>query len=261
MTDAGDPPRLYGEQEIGHILKRATELQHAEPSPPSMGGMTLAELEEIAIEAGIDPRHLRRAAMDLDSGTSEPQFWDRVVGEQLQLERETVIPGELPESGFERVVSVIQRTAHEHGQPSLLGRTLTWRAETPNKTRTIQVVVNARGGETRIRIEERLNQFAGGLFGGTLGGIGGGVGMGLGLPLGIEVFGSALFAVAFPIGILGLTYIGAREIYRTVVKSRRRKMAVLLDAVAQEVTECIAEAGLGGGETHAQLPEQTETSG
>ena len=247
MTDPGDRPRLYGETEIGKILQRATELQHEEPSPPSMGGMTLAELEEIAIEAGIDPRHLRRAAMDLDSGATEPHFWDRVVGEQLQLERETVIPGELPESGFERVVSVIQRTANEHGQPSLLGRTLTWRAETPNKTRTIQVVVSARGGETRIRVEERLNQFAGGLFGGTLGGIGGGIGMGFGIGFGLEVLGSALFAVAFPIGVLGLTFMGAREIYRTVVKSRRRKMAALLDAVVREVTDCIAEASLRSG--------------
>lgn len=253
MTDPGDRPRIYGEKEIGHILKRATELQHAEPAPPSMGGLTLGELEEIAIEAGIDPRHLRRAAMDLDTGSSEPRFWDRVVGERLQLEVETAIPGELPDSGFERVVSVIQRAAHDHGQPSLLGRTLTWRAETPSKTRTIQVVVSVRGGETRIRIEERLNQFAGGLFGGTLGGIGGGIGMGFGIGIGLEVLGSALFAVAFPIGVFGLTFMGAREIYRAVVKSRRRKMAGLLDAISREVTDCIAEAGLGVGDTPPRL--------
>ena len=36
--DAQDPrPRLYGEKEIGQLLKRATELQQAEPAPPTMG--------------------------------------------------------------------------------------------------------------------------------------------------------------------------------------------------------------------------------
>jgi len=35
MTDPTNLPRLYGEKEIGQILKRATELQHAEPPAPS----------------------------------------------------------------------------------------------------------------------------------------------------------------------------------------------------------------------------------
>ena len=72
MTEPLPLPRVYGEKEIGQILKRATDLQHEEPSAPSAAGVTLAELEDIAAEAGIDPVYLRRAAMEVDSGVADP---------------------------------------------------------------------------------------------------------------------------------------------------------------------------------------------
>ena len=210
--------------------------------------MTLAELEEIAIEAGIDPRHLRRAAQDPESGDRDeaPSFWAKVVGERLQLSHEAVVPGEIDETGFERVVGVIQRVAKEHGQPSLLGRTLTWRAETPNKSRTIQVVVSARGGETRIRVDERLHQFAAGLFGGSVTGLGLGAGIGIGVPLSTNVLGSVLFGVAFPIGMVGLTFIGAREVYRASVRSRTRALDTLLGHIVAEVRQRVAPPARSG---------------
>ena len=132
-------PRIYGDKEIGQILKRATELQDEEPSAPSSSGLTLQELEEVAVEAGIDPRFLQQAALELGTNPTDSDFWPRFVGDELMLLRETTVPGELSDDGFERVASAIQIGTREHGQPSLLGRSLTWRAETPSKTRTVQV--------------------------------------------------------------------------------------------------------------------------
>lgn len=243
MPDSGRLPRLYDEREVGKILERATELQRQEPARAAEGGgLSLEELEEIALEAGIDPRHLRQAAVELDTGEIDPSGWDRLVGAHTTLVFEATVPGELPQDDFEGVVSAIQQVAREHGQPSLLGRTLTWQAETPSKTRSIQVVVSARRGETYVRVEERLHQFASGLFAGTIAGVGGGVGLGVGLPIGLEVLGSAFFAAAFPLGIIGLSYLGAREIYRQVVKRRRAKLAELLDRITEAVRWSI-EAG------------------
>lgn len=82
-------PRRYDEKEIGRLLRRATELQTAEPTAPNPGGMTLEELEEIAVEAGIDPNYLRRAALELESGASRQTFRERVVGDPLTLTYET----------------------------------------------------------------------------------------------------------------------------------------------------------------------------
>jgi hypothetical protein len=255
MPDSGKLPRLYDEREVGKILERATELQRQEPARAAeSGGLSLEELEEIALETGIDPRHLRRAAVELDSGEIDPSGWDRLVGDHTTLVYEATVPGELGRDDFEGVVSAIQQVAREHGQPSLLGRTLTWQAETPSKTRSLQVVVSARRGETHVRVEERLHQFAAGLFGGTLGGVGGGVGIGVGLPVGLEVLGSTLFAVAFPLGIFGLSYLGARAIYRQVVQRRRAKLVELLERITAAVEQSIAEKALDARMPPLELP-------
>lgn len=248
MTDPTNLPRLYGEKEIGKILKRATELQHEEPSPPSAGSMSLQELEDIAAEAGIDPTFLRRAALEIDTGAMELSTWGKFLGEELLLVREVTIEGELRDDAFERIVEVIQRGTSEHGQPSLLGRTLTWRAETPNKSRTIQITVSSRDGQTTLRLEENLTQFAVGLFAGTTAGVGGGVGVGFGVGFGLNVLGSALFATLFPVGVVGLSYIGSRAIYRAIVKRRRSAMGELFQQVFNEVKACLVDLALPPGD-------------
>ena len=255
MADHPNLPRVYGDKEIGQILKKATELQAREPSAPSSSGLTLHELEEVAVEAGIDPLFLRRAALELGTSPTESGFWAKVAGDEFVLVRETTVPGELYDDGFERVVSVIQMGSREQGQPSLFGRSLTWRAETPSKTRTVQVTVTSRDGQTHIRLEENLQQLAAGVFGGGMGGFGGGVGLGLGLPLaGFLGLGGSLLAAAFPLGALGLAYIGGRQIYRAVTKKRRRVMGELFDKILAEVLACVEDRAVEGGEAPGQLP-------
>jgi hypothetical protein len=255
MTDGPNLPRVYGDKEIGQILKRATELQDKEPTASSSSGLTLRELEEVAVEAGIDPRFLQRAASELETSAMDSGGWTRVVGDEMLLLRETTVPGELNEDGFERIVSVIQLSSRDHGQPSLLGRSLTWRAETPSKTRTVQVTVTSRDGQTHVRLEENLQQVAGGVFGGGFFGVGIGVGMGAGLPLaGYLGLGGSLLAAAFPLGALGLAFIGARQVYRSIVKKRRSVMADLFGKIVAEVHACVEGRALGGGEAPGQLP-------
>lgn len=254
MIEPNDVPRVYDEREIGRILKRATELQHAEPSAPSASGVTLSELEEIAAEAGIDPKYLRRAALEVESGARDPSFWASVVGDEILLHRAVTLPGELSEDGFERIVAVIQMQTRVHGQPSLLGRTLTWTAETANKSRTLQGVVTSRDGRTEVRLEENLGQLAAGLFAGMTSGLGIGAGMGLGLPIGLKVLGSVAFAVAAPVGVMGLAYIGSRAIYRAIVRQRRQAIGDLFDRVVREAEASIAAATVVGAKPVGELP-------
>jgi hypothetical protein len=234
MSEPPKLPRVYGDKEIGRLLQRATELQEKAPTGMSSGGMTLAELEDIAAEAGIDPAYLRQAATELATRGGPGNIWSRVVGDELMIVREVTVPGELPDDAFERIVVVIQEHVREHGQPSLLGHTLTWRSETVNKTRTLQIVVTSRDGETRIRVEESLHQLAAGLFGGTVAGVGLGAGLGVGVPLGVGL-GSTLLAVTFPLGVAALSYIGCREIYRALTRGRRRALSGVFEEVVAEV--------------------------
>lgn len=242
MPDPTNLPRRYDEREVSKILRRATELQRHEPARAAgADGLSLQELEEIALEAGIDPGHLRRAALELDTGEIEKSLGARLAGDQLTLAYEATVPGEIGDDGFERCVRVIQRLAREHGQPGVLGRTLTWRAETASKTRSMQVTISARRGETHLRVEERLHQLAAGLVTGTTVGGGVGLGVGFGIPFGLQTLGSALFATVFPLGFVGLTFIASREIYRQVVRRRRHALAELLEALVQEATSAIEE--------------------
>lgn len=159
------------------------------------------------------------------------------------LVREVTLSGELPDSGFEQIVGVIQSLSREHGQPSLLGRSLTWRAESASKSRTIQIVVTSRDGHTLVRLEENLTQLASGLFAGTTIGFGVGTGVGIGLPIGLNVLGSMLFALAAPVGMIGISYVASRAIYSAIVRHRRSAVDELFSQTVAEVEASIASGG------------------
>lgn len=254
MSDHPTPPRLYSEEEVSKILDRATGLHRERPghSSGSSSGLSLAELEEIALEAGIDPLDLRRAAMELDSGDLVISTWARFAGEQLTLVREAFIPGEIPEAGFERVITVARQAVGELGEHSFLGRTLTWQAEASSKLRSVQLVVAPKDGETHIQLKESLGQTAGLVHSCALGGVGAGVGLGAGLPLAVA-FGSVLLGALFPLGVTGLSYIGARRIYRALVGKRRKAIDEIIARVTWEVTSAISSASLQGAEDRKQI--------
>ncbi len=226
--------RDYDDKQVAMILRRATELQARGPdSPGKAGGLSLADLEEIAAEAGIDPRNIRRAVEELEGGDLASGDWSLLLGSALTLRAERHIDGEVPDSVFDDVLVEIQNAGLGHGQPSVVGSTLTWRAGGAQNTSSLQVTVSAREGRTEIWAEERRHQTAGGLFGGVVGGAGVGIGLGVGLPIGLEALSSPLFAVIFPVVILGLTYGLARSIFRGTGKRKRAKLQRLVDKIAE----------------------------
>lgn len=244
MTGQTSERRRYGDKEVGLILKRAAELQRQEPAAGTDGGgLTLPELEEIAAEAGIDPRYLRRAAAEVDSGGAkfESGKASYFLGAPLTIELERTLTGEVPEEEFSIFVPDIQQAAGGHGQASALGRTFTWQSSTPSGERSLQVTVTSRDGKTRIRIEERLSNLAGQLFGGMLGGGGGGIGLGIGLGVGIGALQSAAFAIAWPVSIIGGAYLLARSIYTSTARKRQRVLRDLLDRLTEHIERVSSE--------------------
>lgn len=243
MTDPSLPTRRFSDEEVGHLLERASELQLREgASADPARGLTLRELEEIAAEAGIDPELLRRAASEFDAGRGRaPTTIDRVLGAAPTILYERRVPGQLSPEGLETIVAEIQSAAGVLGQPSLVGGTLTWRSETPNNTRSLQIVVGSRAGETHIRIEEHLNQLAGGLFGGLMGGVGCGVGFGVGFGVGLGALGSVVFATVFPPTVIAASYIVARTSFATIARQRR----AVLGGLAQRLSDAVMDAAAG----------------
>jgi predicted lipid-binding transport protein (Tim44 family) len=139
------------------------------------------------------------------------------------------------------------------GQADLKGQTLTWQSNTPQGERSLQVIVSSRDGRTRIRIEERLNNLAAGLFGGMVGGGGGGIGLGVGLGVGIGALQSAAFATAWPVAIIGGAYLLARRVYGSTAKRRQRALRDLLDRLTELVQAVTADQSQPP-ETRRHLP-------
>jgi len=236
--------RRYNEKEFALIFKKASELQASEAPVDSSAGMSLAELEQIARETGLDPALIRRAAADLDTRVTD-RAPSRFLGAPSTLRLERTIDGEISPDEYEAIVLEIQRTVGGMGAASTLGRTLQWTSAGTGRRRLsgrmVQVTLTPKNGRTTIRIEEPVSQVARALFAASMGGIGMGmmplVSVGGGY-LGTAMAGpgaAAAAAVATGAAFLGATYLFARTVFNKIVSSRGETLQTLMSRLAEHV--------------------------
>jgi hypothetical protein len=243
--------RRYGDREIAKILKRASQMQRESPARPDPSGLTLAELEEIAAEAGIDVENLRLAAAEVAT-QPENSLETRVLGAPLTQRLQRAIPGELPTEAFGSLVPLLQVESGTTGQASTVGRTLTWASTSSgNSARTLNVLVIAENGETRIQLEERSSQAAIGFHVGF-----GSGGLGFALPAGLALgaTGGVGLGIAAGVGIGGAFYMLGRTLYKLTTNHRRRKVEVMFERLAERIADLIAQHTLAGVADPAALP-------
>jgi hypothetical protein len=194
----------------------------------------------------LDPALVRRAAAELPSRDGPPPHptgpGARLLGAPTVLRYERVVGGALPTTEYDVVVEEIRRTLNDVGHLSALGRTLAWSSSPPMRPgraggRQVNVTVVARGGETAIRVEERVTGLAAGLFGSLMGGLGGGGG-GIAMAVGIAVFHSVL-AVLW---LWALLIVGAYALARTIFTTLVRRRAGTLSALADRLTAIVEGA-------------------
>jgi serine/threonine protein kinase len=179
-----------------------------------------------------------------------------LLGAPTNLRLERIVEGEVPEEEFPVLIEEIRTTFGVVGYSASTERSVLWTGRKPKKpvnplnlaelfesgsgdAPDAVVRVAARGGRTRIQIEQRMGDIAGGVYGGVWGGVGGGglgivfgVGIGaLGLPLGIVFAGAA--------GTIAGSYALARAIYRTVVGNKRRRIELLMDRLVEHCEETV----------------------
>ena len=135
------------------MLKRAAELQ----GPTDTSGLTLAELEQIAAEVGIDPAFVKTAATELEEGRPDTgfHFW----GGPLSVDLERIVEGRVSEAKWEEAVAEIRRVFETAGETGKVGRTLEWTHRNQTGER-MHVTVTPMSGQTRIRIFSRLGDWA-----------------------------------------------------------------------------------------------------
>lgn len=138
--------RVFSEQEVAQILRRAVELTEDETSKSYTPGITEAELERIAFEVGVDPAALRRAILE----TGERKSTKGPLS--LTEEFERVVEGELDPSQFDIIAEGIKPLSNA-GQPhmSQVGRTLQLSAWTG--VSQAKVTVTSRNGRTKLNVK------------------------------------------------------------------------------------------------------------
>lgn len=236
-----DRSRHYSEKEVSRLLKYATDLQERDETErrrtPRERGMTLATLQEAAAEAGIEPRYVQLAAARIDRPESSG-IGPALAGTPLVIHADRIVPGELAQEDYERIVEEIRLEAEEEGSASRVGRTLTWKGTGSTIwLRTPQVTVVSRNGETRIQAREELDGYAVQLLGGVVG-CGGAIGLGVGLAVGMAVLGSPLVATLFPVGLIGSLYAAMRLRMKSIARTRRAK----LDGLVARIARCVRRA-------------------
>jgi hypothetical protein len=239
VTNLPDRARRYSEREVALLLQRAAELQaEGAATPEGAPGLTLAQLEEIAREAGLDPAHVRSAAVELEERRAMPAPAP-LLGAPPRLVFERRLDGEVPASAYEDLVAELTRTFGGAGQASAIGRTLTWTSSWQGGAgRRVTVSVTAHDGMTVLRVEESLAPVAGGLFGGIVGGMGGG-GLAVAFGVGIGVFAAPLAAVAVAAAMVGGSYAIARGIYTALARQRGGELLALTDRLAERIAAAI----------------------
>jgi hypothetical protein len=242
-----DTPRLerkFNDEEVALIIKRAAELQQTEQTEQdTSSALSLTEVEEIAREAGIDPKLIRRAAVGLDqpAQTNRPSPW---IGAPTRIVFERVVDGEIPVEEFEPLIAEIRRTFGDNGLPIVLGRSLAWSSGIGGRRRSsgrhVDVSVVTRGGITTIRVEEELRNLAGALFGGIVGGGGGGT-TGVTMAIGMGVFHSAPVAGLLWVTVAGGMYTLARTIFGRMAFGRERQLHELIGRLEEQVQSAVAK--------------------
>ena len=227
MPDDGSSARTYTEKEISRILKRASAMQ--EQAAPESSGLSLEEIQQVAADAGIDPRFIVAAASELERQTDTERPFHLFGGPMSILEERTVA-GRLTEEQREAVLADVRRVYRRAGTVNRIGRTLEWTHSDRNDQ--VQVSFTERGDRTEIRVFERFQKVAVLMYV---------------LPLSIML----QFAINIPIflelsmglgalvglSIMGATFLAARFAYSRAVRGKERKARQLLDRLEKTITD------------------------
>jgi hypothetical protein len=230
MALESDPDRQYTDREVRLILKTAVELQQrADQNIAPGGGMSLAELQQVAAEAGIDPELVRRAAARVD-GAASPAERNAFLGSPTQIVLEQVVNKATDPAEFDKFLEVVRATTHEVGEVSTVGRQFGWKGRLDGAATA--VAVSASEGRTTFRVTIALDEVALGHF--MLKGMGVGVGGGF-------VGGTALSMLLGPLGFalgvgtLAAGYWWARNGFAHATQRYRVRARELIDALVKRV--------------------------
>lgn len=128
MAGPDDMPQRFSEEEVQTLLRKAIERQEADRQRHAHldHGLTLAEIKQIAAEAGVEPRYVTAAAADLRNSASRPEKTS-IWGGPLKFEITRIIPGVLTVEKIGALTGAIREDRpRDRGHLEVLGHSFDW---------------------------------------------------------------------------------------------------------------------------------------
>lgn len=169
--------RKFSKEEAERIFSLAAERQQAKRAD-EMNQLSLEELEEAGLAAGIDPAFVREAAGDLlrpDRATEQRDF----MGFPVELRESHVLQIPFDDEHWKKSVDIFMGVFDKTGSVTEIGTTRRWQSEPKETGIPITIIAEKESHGTRFTIEKKTWPM-------TLGfGIGAAVNMLMGLIFGI----------------------------------------------------------------------------
>ncbi len=121
--------RRYDEDETRSIFDHASRVPSrgtGGSAPSTDRGFTLAELQEIGAEAGLDPERIAEAARALEVGPSVPALTRRMAGLPVGVSRAVELGAHFDEDAWNRLVVDLRETFDARGRIRVEGDFREW---------------------------------------------------------------------------------------------------------------------------------------
>jgi hypothetical protein len=156
--------RRYDDDEMGRIFRLATEARDSDPSTAASGGagagLTLAELQAIGVEAGIEPERVSRAAALLEVTAPTPPVV-RQFGVPVSTGHAVDLPSPLTDPEWDRLVVHLRDTFRARGRVSREGSLRSW------TNGNLHVLLEPTAGGYRLRMRSLSSDLRGRLGAGV----------------------------------------------------------------------------------------------
>jgi hypothetical protein len=259
-TPAGNDSHFSAESARA-IFRRAAEHEEMARSARRAGahGLSLADLQAVGAEAGIDPKYVAAAAAELsteDSADDTPWWY----AGPATVRAETVVPGSITDGPvWVAMVRELRDTFGTDGVATQLGGALEWSFEPQVGGDSTRVDVTPEPHGTRIRLTRSKTQAArmGTQMGGTLGICGLFVGAAIFTINGFDLVGLAFMLMIMALGaaLTGLSV----PLYRRTVRREQRAFDRLVDRL--ELIALKANAQSAQSEAHTLEADRESVEG
>ena len=119
------PERRYSDDEVHRILSDAVEVDSSMVDATD-GGLTLAQIQRVAAEAGLSAASVTASAATVDHVARTPAA-PRLLGLPLGVVRTVALPGTMHDAEWRRLVGFLQDTFDARGKEALVAGRREWR--------------------------------------------------------------------------------------------------------------------------------------